>query len=75
MFDYFSGFIEFVIDECLFQQGLDLIHGGMDLLPRSFLPHVGDLVQYKTRVKRIDQSGGKVKIQLSEKRLDSSATK
>ncbi len=57
------GFIEFVIDECLFQQDLDQVVGGKDQLPRAFLPFLKDNIVYNTRVVQVKhgQNGVSVK--------------
>lgn len=46
-------FIEFVTEECLFLQGLDLIVGGKDLLPRGFLPYLKDNLIFNVRVHQV----------------------
>ncbi len=47
------GFVEFVIDECLFQQDLQQIIGGFDLIPRSFLPELSENIIYNTKVAKV----------------------
>ena len=38
------------------------IKGGNDLLPRSFLPDLHDVVQYRTRVRALKRDGGRVRL-------------
>ena len=47
------GLIEFVIDECLFQQDLVQIVGGFDQLPRSFLPYLARHIAFNSRVVKV----------------------
>ncbi len=56
------GFIEFVIDECLFQQDLDQINGGYDLLPRSFLPYLKDDIVFNAQVHSVQYDNSSVSI-------------
>lgn len=42
--------------------GTTAIHGGMDRLPRAFLPEVGDCIRFGTRVHALDQDRDGVKV-------------
>ncbi len=59
-----TGLAELAASKCVFEaeEPLQLVAGGMDLLPRAFLPRIGGLIQFRTKVVQVSYDDDKVRV-------------
>ena len=57
--------IEFILEECIFQQDLVTVPGGFDQIPKLFEPLIGNDVHLNTRVTNIKQTNDGVEVRYS----------
>ena len=56
------GLVEFMMDECYFQQDLDMIVGGKDQLAHGFLPFLRNDIVFYSKVSKIKQTPSHVEL-------------